>query len=396
MEVPTFDNEDALYDWMDAQVGDSFQRAKSAVNDWWVRTVTALMGADEYYGWDTLDAVSSKGKTTPVRLTQWCKQNGLENESKLRRARQVARSYVASSLSLTELIDTVGPTGLAIVGSGHPSLITPKLEAALGGASTAELEALNRELVKQPEYIELKIQEAQQNYDKAKAEFDAFEGVRNRIPGNGYEQLLKAKNRAKAALDKARAAKTTVVEAAPDSPDLIITAANQEALEAKKEAEIAAIRKEREEYAKKAEQAVEAAKQIVQEEQRKAAALETKLKEAEAKLASSDNRIEKLKDAVAKYQDPKTVDASCLENRIQVVQGTAERWGELAVTYVNVLDQITDPWMKVRCEKAIQVAWEQWVYAMPIELLAKLEGIREQRLANAETSEERTLVTIDI
>jgi hypothetical protein len=63
---------------------------------------------------------------------------------------------------------------------------------------------------------------------------------------------------------------------------------------------------------------------------------------------------------------------------------------------MNISDQVTDPWMKVRCEKAVKTALQQWLAVLPIDVIGELEMMRAERMAKADAVNEAALVTIDV
>lgn len=230
--VPTFETEDALYSWMDSQVGDSYQRAKSAVNDWWLRTVTALMAADEYYGWDTLAGnTTGRGQELPERLNTWCNAHGLDTQTKRSKARNIAKAWLASNMEMDELLDAVGPDKLQIVGAGKPQLITAKLEASLAGATRDELRALNRELKADPSFVQDELKNAEERLAAAEQALNEYSGLRVR-ENPEYVTLLNAKAVAKRTFERVLP-KTAATSAELDPA---VQVATQEAIEAKKEA----------------------------------------------------------------------------------------------------------------------------------------------------------------
>jgi hypothetical protein len=173
-EVPTFDTEDKLYQWMDATVGDSYERAKETVAEWWSRTVTALVAADEFYGFNTLGGNGRKRTDTmSERLQTWCSHNGLNTPDKISQARAIGRAWLClDKPDLNGILDEIAPSNMVIVGSGDTRFVGVKYEAALNGATFGELKELQSNLHNDPEYLEEQLVAAINLRDKALAERD--------------------------------------------------------------------------------------------------------------------------------------------------------------------------------------------------------------------------------
>ena len=412
--VQKFDSEDELYDFLESLSTDldgvSFlDKAKAAVNAWWTRAIVGIANADAHFGYNSSVRLN-RTYEMPAALREWCQKIGLDEDTKISKARNAAKTWLAlNGADCASLVDEFGYSRLSVIGRAPVDKVPELISLTSSGTTHKELEKAVSRINASEEVLSRNLEEARDELVKREAAIAAYEGVRSSdIPE--FKKLSNAVVSAKKAVTTYEA-KLSAFDSRADSKrteqaqSLSTPAISQSGLKAsqltKEEADTfkpayEALQLEREEYAKKAERVVETAKQTIQEEQRKAAELEAKLKEVQEALQSRDKRIEKLKDAVSHYQDVKNVDESCLENRIQAVQANANYFAELSVTYVNVRDQVTDHWMKERCKKAIVSAWTNWIQVLPLDVLSEFDERIQVRLQSEQPKEADTLVTIDV
>ena len=89
-----FKSEDELFAYLNrlstADDGESFfDKAKAAVNAWWVRAIIGIANADKFYGYNSYDRSL---KEQPAKLVEWQQVVGLTTPDLVKKARS-ARTH---------------------------------------------------------------------------------------------------------------------------------------------------------------------------------------------------------------------------------------------------------------------------------------------------------------
>jgi dGTP triphosphohydrolase len=300
-ELKQFNNEDELYSYLDQLSHDvdgvSFlDKAKAAVNAWWVRVIVGIANADRFYGFDTNAGASfNKSAAMGERLWSWCRSVGLDDKSKLNSARTAARTWLSvQNKSCFDLVNDYGINKLVQVGRA-PQEHRERLLTEAGSKSTKQLAKEVSTLNSSKEQLQIKLEKAYEELDKRNAKLDALKaaGTASSEMGGAYNAV----NRAKATIEKLEEKISSLKKSAPsqkEGEDERIYSAEKEAAAAKAKAE--ALEAELKTLKENTPEPV-----VVDEKAIQDAALKVANETAELKIKLAQEAAEKAqKDAVAK------------------------------------------------------------------------------------------------
>jgi hypothetical protein len=188
-ELKQFNNEDELYGYLDQLSHDvdgvSFlDKAKAAVNAWWVRAIVGIANADRFYGFDTEGGNGLNKTTTPVRLAQWFEEVGLTNSKQTHKARSAAKVWLTLrkedfQQSCYELVEEYGISKLDVIARA-PAEERIELLKLAGHTDQKSLSAIVTKINASEGVISHKLMEAEKERDKRAAYLATFEaGSRN-------------------------------------------------------------------------------------------------------------------------------------------------------------------------------------------------------------------------
>ena len=145
----------------------------------------------------------------PQKLVAWCCSNGFRgtdgcmDAEKVAKARKAGRSWLASGLNCSELVDEVGIAKLVSAGSGKTQEITQKaVELALGGEPNAVVTEFVTSANNSKEQLSRELKLAQDELSIRTEAFKTYTGLRRAELNPEYKQLANRKRRAQDAVDR--------------------------------------------------------------------------------------------------------------------------------------------------------------------------------------------------
>lgn len=194
--LPTFENEDDLYKWMDSMVEDKFYQAMNATQQWWFAAMIAYAAAREFHGCARSNLHTAQDVLPPV-LIDWCNRYGLESEHKRACAKNHYKSLTAKpdECSASEFFLSCDHVTVSEQIGKAPVEIRPFLyQQHLNGATLSTLKMLTSEYNKTSSYLEHRLREAIDEQTACHKRFNNYTGKRS-TSNSEYSLLLVSKQK---------------------------------------------------------------------------------------------------------------------------------------------------------------------------------------------------------
>ena len=395
-----FETEEQLFGFLEELTYDTdgktfFDKAQTAVNNWWVRAVIGINAIDVFYDNKPTGLGFRNGNQKCVE--EFKKLMGIDKPEIINRARQCVKTWLSSSYSVTELVDELGSSKLYEIGKAHDSVRGAVLDNVIeGDLSATAVQKLVTGLNKSEEVLTTKLTNAKAVLAERGLEIEQFTGSRNK-KSTIYSNLCSRRDLARASVAKLEKAlsmvnDTDTTEADENvSEEKVSTTINPAIAKVLTEKDLTIRAKERELEQLKVElEAIQQKDEWSSEDQlttllRKMLPDGVKHLPLSQQVMMAGKHLEVLDQKVKDSEDVTRVTGKNLAHRVELVNLTAAQWQGLSLTYTAAKRVCTDEAMIARAEDGIRKSWCSWIEYLPLDILEELQQMLDNRTNHQNT-----------